>query len=117
MPSINATSNSTSTVSGLVDIQSKDIFTTSGATVGTTETSIVIPSGTKAFRLQVANSAVGAIVLTISNVSGGTASAITSFDVYAGSSWSEEALKGDQSLTLYIKASKASTPVQLLLWS
>ena len=117
MPAINATSNSTSTVSGLVDIQSKDIFTTTGATVGTTETTIVIPAGTKAFKLQVANSGVGAIVLTIASSVGGTASDITSFDIYAGSSYFEEYLKGDNALTLYIKSSKAATPVQLLLWS
>ena len=114
--SIQATSNSLSTVSGQVDVQSKGTFTVTGSTVGTTETSITIPSGTKAFRLQAANDA-GAAVLTISHSSGGTSSSTTSFDIYAGASLLEEQLKGDVSLTVYIKSSKASTSVQVLLWS
>lgn len=114
---INATSNSNSTVSGQVDIQAKDIFVTTGATVGTTETTINIPVGVKSFRLQVAASETGAVVLTISHTSGGTASNLTSFDIYPGSSLPEEFLKGDNSLTLYIKSNKSNTPVQLLYWT
>lgn len=114
--SINATSNSVSTISGQVDIQSKGTFTVTGAVVGTTEASIVIPSGTKAFKLQAANGS-GAAVLTVSHSNGGTGVATTSFDIYTGSSYSEEFLKGDVALTIYIKSSKANTSVQVLYWS
>lgn len=104
-----------SATSFTANIESKSSFVTTGATVGTSETSLVIPVGAKAFRLQLANSA-GAAVLTIASSSGGTASDITSFDVYAGSSYSEEFLTGDSTLTLYIKSTLAATPVQLLYW-
>ena len=98
-----------------VNVQSKGTFTTTGAVVGTTETTIVVPTGTRAFKLQASDSA-GAAVLTISNVITGTSSEITSFDIYAGSSWSEETLNGLVALTLYIKSSKSGTNVQLMYW-
>lgn len=118
MPQISATGGNNVTLSGSViaDIQSKDTFTVTGATVGTTETSIVIPSGAKAWKIQAASSA-GAAVLTISHTVGGTSVATTSFDICPGNSYDEEYLKGTNPLTIYIKSSKAGTPVQVLYWS
>ncbi len=78
---------------------------------------MVIPIGTKSFKLQAADSAPGAVVLTIAFAAAGTSDVLTSFDIYAGSSYEEETLIGAAALTLYIKSSKASTPVQLLTWS
>lgn len=113
MPQIQATGGNS--LSGNVNVQSKTSFTVSGAVVGITETSITIPAGTKAFKLQSAPSA-GASVLTVSHTSTGTSTAATSFDICPGDRWTEELLDAT-GFTIYIKASKAATNVQLLLWS
>ena len=111
---IQATQGTTGSVTA--DISSKDSFTTTGATVGTTETSIVIPAGTKSFRLQAADIA-GVAVLTIAGAATGTGSSTTSFDIFAGSSYQEDFLTGTSAVTIYIKSSKAGTPVQVLYWT
>lgn len=101
-------------LSANVDLGTKSGFTTTGATIGTTETTIVIPVGAKAFRLHTAKGSNA--VLTVASSMGGTSSATTSFDIGMGNIWVEEGLIGDSSITIYIKSSKATTDVQVLTW-
>lgn len=115
MPQLQATGGQQTSITGGVSVESKSVFTVTGAVVGTTETSIAIPAGTKSFRLQAACSA-GAARITVSHTIGGTGVAITSFDVAAGSHWKEDLLDGT-GFTIYLKSSKAATDVQLVLWS
>ena len=106
---------SSSPPTDVTTLGSKLSFVTTGAIVGTTETTIIIPAGTKAFRLHTA-SGNGTAKITISNVSGGTASTLTSWDLKHGNVWKEEALAGTNPITIYIKSNKANTDVQLLYW-
>lgn len=98
----------------VVTVQAKSSFVTTGAVVGTTETTIVIPLAARAFSLHTA--AGSSAILTISSSSGGTASVLTSWDLKMGCVWSEEALVGAASLTVYIKSNKVGTNVQLMYW-
>lgn len=97
-----------------VDVKSKTSFVTTGATVGTVETSIVIPVGARAFQLHTKKGSNA--VLTISSSSGGTASALTSWDIGMGNIWKEDLITGTSAITVYIKSSKVGTDVQLLYW-
>lgn len=97
-----------------VTTQSKENFKITGATIGTTETTITIPIGTRAFRLHTKKGSNA--VLTVSDVITGTASSTTSWDIGMGTVWQEENLIGTAALTVYIKSSKAATDVQLLYW-
>ena len=115
MPQIQATPGSNITISGNVNVQSKTTFTVTGSVIGTTEDTIVIPAGTKTFRLQTAPSAGGAS-LTISHTVGGTSVTATSFNICAGDRWSEELLD-ETGFTIYLKSSKAATDVQVILWT
>jgi hypothetical protein len=94
---------------------SKESFVTTGATIGTTETTIIIPANVKAFRLHTASGS-SIAKLTISNVLNGTTSTTTSWDLKHGNIWQEEGLAGTNALTIYIKSNKASTDVQLMYW-
>lgn len=99
----------------IVTIQAKTSFTTTGFTIGTSETSITIPVQTKSFTIKTADTS--SAELTISSVLGGTSSSLTSFDIPAGGVWKEEYLTGTSSITVYIKSSKTGTPVQVLYWT
>lgn len=98
-----------------VEVKSKTTLNITGAVVGTTETSIIIPAGCKAFQLHTA--AGSQAKLTISSSSGGTASAITSWDIGMGNIWKEDLITGTADITVYIKSNKAATTVQLLYWT
>ena len=102
--------------SSISTIGSKATFVTTGAVVGTTETTIVIPAGVRAFRLHTANGN-GTARLTISSSAGGTADKLTSWDLKHGNIWKEEDLQGVTTVTIYIKSNKADTDVQLLYWT
>lgn len=97
-----------------VSISSKSSFVTTGAVVGLTETTIVLPAGVKSFSLHTVRGSKA--VLTISDVAAGTGAALTSFDIGMGNIWKEELLSGSTALTIYIKSSKAATDVQVLYW-
>lgn len=88
---------------------------TMSAAVGT-ETSIVIPSGTKAFSLRVRSDSGIAAKLKIATTSGNT---LTDdyFSLMPGTTWQEDFTTGNSALTLYIASSKASSVVQIMLWS
>jgi hypothetical protein len=112
MPNIQASGNPVT--SGSVSISSKASFVTTGATVGTIETTLIVPIGAKSFRLHTKKGS--SAVLTVSSSSTGTGSSLTSFDIGMGNIWNEELLSGDAAVTIYIKSSKAATDVQLLYW-
>ena len=116
MPQIQATGGSAPvTLDADINVNVKGSFTTTGAVVGTTETSIVLPIGVKAFRLHTAKGSNA--VLTVASSSTGTGSAITSWDLGMGVVWVEEGLTGEAALTIYIKSNKAATDVQVLHWT
>lgn len=98
-----------------VSIQSKTAFVVTGATIGTSETTIAIPAGAKALKLQIAPTA-GAATLTVSHVLAGTAATATSFDICPGDRWQEEFLDGS-GFTIYIRSSKAATDIQVMYWT
>ncbi len=94
---------------------SKTAFVTTGSTIGTTETTIVVPATAKAFRLHTA-SGHGTAKLTISNVPAGTGAKTTSWDIKHGNVWEVEGLAASGSITVYIKSNKPATDIQLMYW-
>lgn len=100
-------------ISGSVSVKSKVGFTTFTQTIGTTETSIVIPSGAVSFRLKAGNSA----ILTYSHISTGTSAASTSDEIPKYNTWTEESLNLTSDLTIYIKSDTSTTPVQVTYWT
>jgi len=98
-----------------VEVKSKTTLNITGAVVGTTETTIVIPAGTKAFQLHTAKGSNA--ILTIASAITGTSSPITSWDIGMGNVWKEDLLTGTNAVTVYIKSNKVATNVQLLYWT
>ena len=88
--------------------------TSGGTTIGTTETALVIPIGTRQFTLGTLGE--DASVLTVANAVNGTNSDTSSYRVHPGTRFSGS-LDGSSALTVYIKSSKANTIVQVLSWS
>lgn len=117
MPGLAATTTdlSTQSVDNTVVTENKTSFITSGTTIGTTETTIVIPAGTRAFDIY-ARDPQNAI-LTFSDQSGGTASQLTSNIIKMGNIWKVDNLTGDAPITIYILSNKTNTVVQLLRWT
>lgn len=100
--------------SNVTTLGSKLSFVTTGAVVGTAETTIVLPAGVKSFKLHTAKGSNA--ILTIANAATGTSSALTSFDINMGNIWQVEGLAGTNPITIYIKSNKALTDVQVLYW-
>ena len=97
-----------------VEYNKTSFDTASGTTVGTTETSIVIPQGTLKYAIQAVDA--GAAVLSVADAALGTSSKLTSWDIEPGNSW-EEDISGDEAVTIYIKSTKANTSVQVVTWT
>ena len=87
----------------------KDAFVVTNHTAELTEGTIVIPKGTTAFKLSVKT---GDAVLEVSHTSGGP-----TFKINMGGVWEENGLNADNAVTIFIKANKAATPIQLLRWA
>ena len=100
---------------GEINIGAKDRFKAVGANIGITETTLTIPAGTKAFRIHTASGNKNAR-LTVSDISGGTSSKLTSWDIKSGNAWVEEGLSGNSELTVYITSNINNTDIQLLYW-
>lgn len=97
-----------------IEYNKREFDTSAGATVGTTETSIVIPQGTLKYRIKAASPRTAK--LTIADTALATSNILTSYDIPHGTVW-EEHISGDLAVTIYIKSNKPNTEVQLLTWS
>lgn len=87
----------------------KDAFVVTNFTVGTSETSFVVPAGTTAFTVKVKT---GPAILEITHESGGD-----TFKIPMGRPWQENGLNATNSVTVYIKSNKPGTVVQYLRWA
>jgi phytoene dehydrogenase-like protein len=88
---------------------------TTSVTPGT-EVQVVIPAGTKAFSLKAKSDSGIAAKLLVATTSGLTATD-NRFDIMPGNIWREDLLTGSSAFDLYIASTKASTVIQLILWS
>ena len=102
-----------------VTISAKTSLTITSATMDATpgtETTVVIPSGTRAFSIRAKSDSGIAAKLSVATTSGNTATD-DHFDVMPGNTWKEDLLDGSSAITLYIASTKANTKVQIMLWS
>jgi hypothetical protein len=99
--------------SEISSVGKKNRFVAFSQTIGTTEDTLTIPTGTLSYQIRVD----GKQVLTISNSLGGTSSAATSVTIPKFNTWDEDGLNLTADLTIYLKSNEANTVVEVIYWT
>lgn len=94
---------------------SKASVNITSVSVGTTETTIVVPAGTVALKFKIPESGGACKLYLASTVTGSTTEA-TRYEISAGNEYIEEGMSGS-SVTYYVSASKNGQTLQIIYWS
>lgn len=97
------------------ELTDKSSLTITSLTVGTVETSWVIPAGTRSVMAKVSKDSGASLLYLASGV--GNTTTDNKFTIYPEGQFWEENLVLDSPLTLYVKASKTNTVIEIKYWS